>query len=602
MDFVYNWLGWENKREQQREQQQQQQPPQDTPESSHIQTPSQISSVASESSTPDPHLLSSSPEPLDDSPVMQSPSPAASHPLSQSTGSQRKNLIGKLFKNKNKCNPLPSPIPSVRRLSIDSNMHQSIRIHSHRQPAKEFNKVTLSQTLYPPLANLSALPTSLAQQAKIHKSSRPTSPTHSVPTDNNPQRSASYDDEDAVYDIKFSHDGKYLASANFNGLVRIHTLSNDGTSFDDIDVKEFRDHQSGVCSLDWSKNNFLITASLDKTVKLWHPNRKGCLATFRHNDIVTSTKFHPNDDRYFISSSLDATVKLWSIPHKSALFSHRLNELITACAFSKTGKYILVGTLHGQLDIFTYSHKGLEQDASIKLYNYSNQTHNRGADNHTSRRINSSKKIVGIDVVPDDTGDYVLVTNADNRAYMVNIDTKKVTAKFKGNRNRSMQMAITPSSDGSWISSGSEDKHIYIWPTHSAMSRKADDNSFSIPGYDLWQTPELIKCTAILRQDQEAMVVGGSDSGTIYVYRGVVNGNHRVPELKHPKPNKMSLPLPPAQGKKKSRHKRPLSALPILGGSGSSFGQKHSHIHSHSPLSLTPNSTISPKHDRHQYF
>lgn len=250
--------------------------------------------------------------------------------------------------------------------------------------------------------------------------------------DNTPQRSASYDDEDAIYDLKFSGDGKFLASANFNGLVRIHSLSKNKTSFDDIDVKEFRDHHSGVCGLDWSKNNFLITASLDKSVKLWHPSRSGCLSTFRHNDIVTSTKFHPNDDRYFISSSLDATIKLWSIPNKAAIFSHRLNELITACAFSKSGKFILVGTLHGQLDIFTYSNKGLEHQAGIKLYNYSHQTHNHNADNHNSKRINSSKKIVGIEVVPDDSGDFVLVTNADNRAYMVNLVTKKVSAKFKG--------------------------------------------------------------------------------------------------------------------------------------------------------------------------
>lgn len=282
------------------------------------------------------------------------------------------------------------------------------------------------------MSNLSVLPSSLAERAKIHKSSRPNSPTRSPSTENAPQRSASYDDEDAVYDMKFSHDGNYLASANFNGLVRIHNLKHDKTSFDDIDVKEFSDHHSGVSGLDWSKNNFFITASLDKTVRLWHPNRSGCLSTFRHNDIVTSTKFHPKDDRYFISSSLDATIKLWSIPLKSAIFSHRLNELITACAFSKTGNYILVGTLLGQLDIFTYSNKGMKHVATIKLYNYTNQTHIHNAENHNSKRINSSKKIVGIEAIPYVHDDFVLVTNADNRAYMVNLDSKKVVAKFKG--------------------------------------------------------------------------------------------------------------------------------------------------------------------------
>ena len=87
----------------------------------------------------------------------------------------------------------------------------------------------------------------------------------------------------------------------------------------------------------------------------------------------------------------------------------------------------------------------------------------------------------------------------------------------------------------------------------------------------------------------------------------------KVPEFSLPKPNQLCVPPPPPtiasinstdnthnnnnnnnnnnNGKrndKKIRHKRPLSALPILGGS--------------SPFTLSPTSSISPKNNRHQYF
>ena len=82
-------------------------------------------------------------------------------------------------------------------------------------------------------------------------------------------------------------------------------------------MREFRGHSSSVLSLAWSKNNFLITGSMDKTVKLWHVDRDRCLQTFEHEDFVTSVKFHPLDDRFFLSGSLDNGVRLWSVLENS---------------------------------------------------------------------------------------------------------------------------------------------------------------------------------------------------------------------------------------------------------------------------------------------
>ncbi|KAJ2845693.1 WD repeat-containing protein 44, partial [Coemansia erecta] len=81
-----------------------------------------------------------------------------------------------------------------------------------------------------------------------------------------------------------------------------------------VPFRSYVGHAADVLSLSWSKNGFLLSASMDRTVRLWHPHRPECLCTFRHRDIVTSVAFSPRDDRLFISGSLDCRLRLWDIP------------------------------------------------------------------------------------------------------------------------------------------------------------------------------------------------------------------------------------------------------------------------------------------------
>jgi WD40 repeat protein len=64
-------------------------------------------------------------------------------------------------------------------------------------------------------------------------------------------------------------------------------------------------HLAPVLDVAWSKSLFLLSSSMDKTVRLWHLSRSECLCFFRHVDFVSAIAFHPRDDRYFVSASLD---------------------------------------------------------------------------------------------------------------------------------------------------------------------------------------------------------------------------------------------------------------------------------------------------------
>lgn len=80
-------------------------------------------------------------------------------------------------------------------------------------------------------------------------------------------------------------------------------------------------HTSDLLDVSWSKNYFILSSSMDKTVRLWHISRKECLCCFQHIDFVTAIVFHPRDDRYFLSGSLDGKLRLWNIPDKKVISS-----------------------------------------------------------------------------------------------------------------------------------------------------------------------------------------------------------------------------------------------------------------------------------------
>ena len=104
-------------------------------------------------------------------------------------------------------------------------------------------------------------------------------------------------------------------------------------------IQRYRDHTADVIDLSWSEclilrtsrlvvnnpslikycskykghTNFLLTASVDKSVRLYHFSKSKCLHLFKHANLVASVDFHPLDDRYFISGGLDKKLRMWNI-------------------------------------------------------------------------------------------------------------------------------------------------------------------------------------------------------------------------------------------------------------------------------------------------
>lgn len=90
-------------------------------------------------------------------------------------------------------------------------------------------------------------------------------------------------------------------------------------------------------------HNKFLTASEDKTIKIWSMDKKNKIVTLKgHSDIVSCSKVN-STGTYAISSSFDNTVKTWCIENSKSDNDFKHNEKVSYCSFSNTdnSKYIL---------------------------------------------------------------------------------------------------------------------------------------------------------------------------------------------------------------------------------------------------------------------
>ncbi|KAL7946973.1 WD40-repeat-containing domain protein [Trichoderma barbatum] len=344
-----------------------------------------------------------------------------------------------------------------------------IRVRSHNSKRRDFNRLFLAQEL------LGTKP------EKDDEPSQGRVPATAVGT-------RLLKAGDAIWAAEFSIDGRYLAVAGKDQIVRVFAVLSteeerkaheeeeeaerdaQGKSrgerlsapvFRSKPIREFEAHTGEVLALCWSKNNFLLSTSMDKTVRLWHVSRQECLATFTHHDLVTSIAFHPTDDRFFLAGSLDAQLRLWNIPDKSVAFSAPTNEFITAVAFSPDGKIAICGVLNGMCSFFDT--EGLKQKFQIHV--------------RSSRGKNAKgSKITGIKTATTaGTGEVkVLISSNDSRVRIYSLKTRMLEVKYKGLENQSSQIHARFSDDGTYVICGSEDRKAYIWNTNTTEAEMKD--------------------------------------------------------------------------------------------------------------------------------
>jgi len=122
-------------------------------------------------------------------------------------------------------------------------------------------------------------------------------------------------------------------------------------------------------------------------------------------------------------------------------------DKITALTFTKDGRKLIVGLLHGQLVIYQIEKKKLNYCTTIDCKN-------------RKGKFKAGRKITGLTFL---SLNELLVTTCDSRLRLIDLTDYQQIFKYKGHSNTSLPMCASSDNNNTHIICGSEDGNVYIW-------------------------------------------------------------------------------------------------------------------------------------------
>lgn len=314
-----------------------------------------------------------------------------------------------------------------------------------------------------------------------------------------------------------------LAEKNEKETAKLSAASLYAPVFQPQPYRIYREHGSSVLDLDWSRNGFLLSASMDKTVILWHFEREHSLKRFLHPDFVTCLNFYPLDDRFFVSGCLDHKCRMWSILDDEVIFESDCQDLITSMVLTpETGEYTIIGTFNGYVYILETYGLQLVSSFHVKDKETQNRPSFQGLSPGAKHHHGPSVTYLQCFNAPDDNSPKLMTVSNDSRVRIFDLKTRKCVEVLRGFESGASQHSaqLVTSANQAIVVSGSNDHWVYGWKLHS-----------SIPGNKLETSTSLQHGGSMKRSGSFRNLLNKNKSKTIPTSSGTDprngdNGNH----------------------------------------------------------------------------
>jgi WD40 repeat protein/serine/threonine protein kinase len=257
-----------------------------------------------------------------------------------------------------------------------------------------------------------------------------------------------------VWSVAFSPDGKQLASAGQDTMVKIWD------ALTGKEVQTLKGHASDVVSVAFSPDGkWLASASYDRTVKLWNLDRGQEIRTFiGHTNWVVSVVFGLQRNQgklILITGSHDGTVRIWDTATgqeiRTPLKGH--SGLVHCVACSPDGKS--VASAGG--------------DRLVKVWDIASGREILNLRGHTDEVKNVAFSLDGKHLASADL-DWIV------RVWQMPDGREKLT--MRGHTDRVFGLAFSP--DGKRLASASVDQTVKVWDLDSGLE------SFTLRGHTSW--------------------------------------------------------------------------------------------------------------------
>ena len=242
--------------------------------------------------------------------------------------------------------------------------------------------------------------------------------------------------DNAISQIKYSPDGKTIASASWDRTVKLWNITNNKL------IGRLTGHQSGINGIAFSPDGqTLVSGSEDKTIKIWQiTNRPELIKTLTgHTDSVKAIAVSP-DGKLIASGGYDNKIKIWDINGEliQTIDAHKL--AVTSLAFTPDSNALASASW----------------DNSIKLWSIEKA----GKTNKLLHTLTGHQD--GVTTVSFNSDGALLASGSGDRQIKLwNTQTGELIKTLRGHTSQINSLAFD--SDDKSIISGEEQQGLFWW-------------------------------------------------------------------------------------------------------------------------------------------
>ncbi|CAG9134776.1 unnamed protein product [Plutella xylostella] len=285
-----------------------------------------------------------------------------------------------------------------------------------------------------------------------------------------------------IFTAQFHPEGKHIASAGFDRQIFIWNVYGQCEN-----IMVMKGHTGAIMELCFSPDGgHISTASTDNTLAVWDlPTGTRIKKLKGHTNFVNSVSGARRGPELLVSGSDDGSVKLWDVRQRNPAASLDATYPVTAVLFNDTAEKVISGGI----------------DNVIKVWDIRNKEISYKVKGHTDT-------VTGLALSED--GSYLLSNAMDStlriwdvRPFAPAERCVKLLSGHQHNYERDL-LRCAWARDGSKVSAGSADRHVWVWCT---TSRRA---LLRLPGHRG-------AVTAVAFHPREPVLLSASSDKTLYL-------------------------------------------------------------------------------------